>query len=211
MEENNIKNKDNDLLFNIFDYQYVNIIVFETFGVLWMMSMLSIKNDNLLAKNMLEVAIISIIVSIIFKSFVVHFNKKKFFLNFFKHKIIRNYDLLDMDINQDIEIHKLSSLWYIGHKSIKRPTILMKIVGYLVAIITFPLLLLVNFCLAIYYKKFLIQEILVVIGKNDKEVIVIAIPRNDIEKQQQLREYFLQYTNVDIDQLETLKFIPQKG
>ena len=33
MKENNIKNKDNDLLFDIFDYQYINIIIFvRTFG-----------------------------------------------------------------------------------------------------------------------------------------------------------------------------------
>ena len=206
-----MKNQKSELLFDIFDYQFVNMIIFETFGVLWMISMLSIKNDNLLAKNMLEVVIISIIVSIIFRSFVVYFNKKRFFLNFLKHKIIRNYALLEMDINQDTEIYKLSSLWYIGRTSMKRPNFLMKVVGYLVAFITLPLLFLMNLCLAIYYKKFLIQDVLVIIGKNDKEVIVVTIPRNDIERQRQLREYFLEYANVDIDQLQTLKFIPLKG
>ena len=60
----------------------------------------------------------------------------------------------------------------------------------------------------LYFKKNIIHNFLIIIGKNDKQMIKIQLPLENQEEQEQLENYCKEYLNTDITKLETRFFIP---
>ncbi len=206
----NDTNHNDDFLFNITDYQYINIIVFEIIILIVGGVVLYFNYNNNINSGIGKMVLIYGTVSVIYKIIMLFIQKNKI-IRFYKNKISRLHKPIDIYIDSNVEIYKMSSLWYLGYSSVKRPTNAKKLLGILISLFIFPLLIAHNIVLSVFRKNLSISEVLIVIGRTDKEVIVIEIPKNDKDEYSMLLQYFRKYLNIEINQLKALSFIPMKG
>jgi len=201
-----MENKNDDLIFEISDDAYLhNLFFLISLGVIIFFILYFQTSEKNFIDNIAGVLVIYIFVKSI-RKFYQFFIKKEIKILFYKNKILK--------IDRINEVYKLSTIILAsgaGYKKIKRVSILQKIATILLLWLFIPLSLLQNILLSIYYKKIAIQKLLILIGNNDDEVIIIPIPYHDKEKYKKLNDYFTTYLNTDINKLETKYFIPQKG
>lgn len=136
--------------------------------------------------------------------------KEEIKLQFMQNEIIHSAEKKSLSNIEIKEIYRISSIIFEFLWKLR-----LTHLGKLISILIFPILLfsslLNHLAKSIYYrKKFQFYDYLVIIGKNDKEVIKIQIPLQDEEEQKKLEVYFKEYLNTDIKQLPRLWFVPEK-
>ncbi len=209
-----MKDKNDDLIFEISDDAYLhNVLFLISLGVIMFFILYFQTSEKSFIDNIAGVLVIYIFVKSI-RKFYQFFMKKEIKILFYKNKILKVNLSRELKIDKINEIYKFSTIILpsgAGYKKIKRVSILQKIATILLLWLFIPLSLLQNILLSIYYKKIAIQKLLILIGNNDDEVIIIPIPYHDKEKYKKLNDYFKTYLNTDINNLQTNYFVPQKG
>lgn len=201
--------KDN-ILFEVNDYQHLNKLILElSIGIVLMALIYFGYFEEGMNKNLAQIIFIYMITSSIFRIGIYAFNKH-YMIKFFDNQIIRTNKNLEVKIDDITEIYRLSSLFYYGYNTIKRAGILMKLLSFIIFIFLAPLFILFHVVLSLYYHVFPIHEFIIIVGKNDKEVVVIQISNKDKDKQAELFNYFKKYLKTDINELKTLWFLPVK-
>ncbi len=141
---------------------------------------------------------------------IISFYQNKYKIVFYKNKInnkTKKFEINTVDVK---EVYKLSFLLVLDdYWTLRRQHLLGRIV---IVTILSPFLCVYFILNAIfkrlYFKKNIIHTILVIIGKNDKQMMKIQIPLENEEEQKQLEEYCKKYLNTDITKLKTRFFIP---
>ncbi len=198
--------KDDELIFEMEDYMYLHewflgiVSALLIFFMLWS----NIVRTTTLTASIGKIVIIYIIVKSI-RKFYNFFIKKDIKLIFYKKYILRTSDNKKIKVKDSKEIYKISMLLLFLYDKIKRPNLFSKIFGLLFLIVPAFLVLLFEM---IFYKKFIINNAIVIIGKTDNEAMIIPIPYHDKEKYEKLSNYFKVYLNTDINNLQTKYFIP---
>ncbi len=132
-------------------------------------------------------------------------------IKFTKSEINIPFERINLKVDEIKEIYKVSSIYFDVLRKLR-----IGIIGRIVFKIIFP----INFITSIIYhiaksiyhrSAFRFYDVLVLIGKNDKEVIKIQIPLQNKEEQKNLESYCMKYLNTDITKLKSIWFIPEKN
>jgi hypothetical protein len=209
-----MENKNDDLVFEMNDDFYViNTMASEFLPAILIISVyiFGYQLDGVFFKTILIPIAIYALISSSIKIFFKNKDKK---IYFFKDKLTTVNKNIRISINNIQKIYRVPSIFiFISHSlnGIGINIFKGKILQILLLPITLFLSLVLYITKFIYYKNYKIPSALVVIGKNDKEVITIQIPPNDTDAQANLNNYFKVYLNTDINKLETNYFILKKG
>lgn len=131
-------------------------------------------------------------------------------IKFTTEKVLIQSENINMNHSDIQEIYRVSVVYFEALRKIRIGNI-----GKFVFAILFPIIFLISFIVqlvkSMYYRRnFLFYEILIMIGKNDKEFIAIQLPLKNTEEQNNLEDYCKKYLNTDITKLPRLWFIPEK-
>ena len=128
-------------------------------------------------------------------------------IKFSEKSINKNLDILNID---DIkEVYRVSFLFTLETEyGIRRFNLLSKFILILISPLLALLYILNVIFKKVYYREKVLHDLLVIIRKNDKQVIWVQLPLKDKEKQKELENYCKKYLNTDITTLKTRFFIP---
>lgn len=128
-------------------------------------------------------------------------------IKFNNNNINKNLNTLNLE---DIkEVYKVSFLFILETEyGVRRFNLLSRLILILLLPILGTLYILNVFFKTFYYRKKVLHNMLVIIGKNDKQIILVQLPLKDKEIQKELEEYCKKYLNTDIKTLKTRFFIP---
>lgn len=206
------KNLNKDYIFETKDYMYfVSHIKFLILGMICYF----VFYENPLG---LEVSTASsnpiavvVVWSLIGKGFygIIFFYKYKYKITFYKNKIINNSIKVEINTADIEEIYKISFFLIMDdYFTIRRQHLLGRIIFMIISPILFIFFIFNTIFKRLYFKKNIIHNFLVIIGKNDKQMIKIQLPLENQDEQEQLNNYCKEYLNTDITKLETRFFIP---
>ncbi len=117
--------------------------------------------------------------------------------------------IIGLNINEIKEIHRISFLFVLDATyGIKRYNLFSRLILVLLIPIIGTLYILNIIFKRIYYKENTIHDILVIIGKNDKQFILVQLPLSNKNTQNELENYCKRYLDTDITTLKTKFFIP---
>ena len=149
--------------------------------------------------------------SLIGKGFygIIFFYKYKYKITFYKNKIINNSIKVEINTADIEEIYKISFFLIMDdYFTIRRQHLLGRIILMIISPILLIFFIFNTIFKRLYFKKNIIHNFLVIIGKNDKQMIKIQLPLENQDEQEQLINYCKEYLNTDITKLETRFFIP---
>lgn len=138
---------------------------------------------------------------------IIFFHKNRYKTAFYKNKIINDVRKIEMNTEEVREIYRISFFLILDdYFTIRRQHLLGKILITIISPIFLMYFIFNTIFKIFYFKQNLIHNFLVIIGKDDKQMIKIQLPLEN--KQEQLENYCKEYLNTDITKLETRFFIP---
>lgn len=142
---------------------------------------------------------------------IISFYKNKYKITFHKNTIINNSKNVEMHTTDIREIYRISFFLNIDdYFTIRRQHLIAKIVLTIISPIILIYFIFNTIFKILYFKKIIIHDLLVIIGKNDTQTVKIKLPLNSKEEQKQFEDYCKKYLNTDITKLKTRFFIPNK-
>jgi len=205
------ENMHKDSIFETKDYMY--LVSHVNFLILGIIGYLIVYENHLwqeVSNNPNPVAIF-VTWLLLGKGFygIIFFYKYKYKINFYKNKIINKSKEIEINTGDIKEIYIISFFLILDdYFSIRRH----HLIGRFFLIIISPIFLMYfifnTIFKRLYFKKNIIHNFLIIIGKNDKQMIKIQLPLENQEEQEQLENYCKEYLNTDITKLETRFFIP---
>lgn len=128
-------------------------------------------------------------------------------IKFSEKSINKNLDILNID---DIkEVYRVSFLFTLETEyGIRRFNLLSKFILILISPFLTLLYILNVIFKKVYYREKVLHDLLVIVGKNDKQVIWVQLPLQNKEEQKKLENYCKKYLGRDITSLKTKFFIP---
>ncbi|QOG11164.1 hypothetical protein [Arcobacter sp. FWKO B] len=206
-----IQEEKNQVLFSIENSSYIAKAISYLIGGIVGYLLITYDYDSTRASyNFYYILAISSIFFGLFKLIKYKQNKEQIRIILTKNEIIFPLEKLNLKNIEIKEIYRISPIIFEGLLKL-RIIFLLKALLIIAFPIIFLLSTIIHLAKSIYYrKKFQFYDYLVLIGKNDKEVIKIQIPLQDEEEQKNLEAYCKEYLNTDINQLKRLWFIPER-
>jgi hypothetical protein len=216
-DTNTNQSNDDNLIFEINDDLYlIHSIAYELIpGIIILTAILifGFIPSNFLFKVIAGPLSIYAIVGSLFKILTFYKDKNKK-IKFYSKKIVRTNKQLNIAISDIREVYKpfFFNNSYMSYSGIRRFGDIRKFFFFIFSPIFLITYFLYYISSVLYYKNFMIYQMIEVIGKDDKKVIKIQLPFHKSDRKRVLLlQYFKEHLNINLDELKNTLFINMKG
>lgn len=206
---------DDKLLFEISDKMHMNSNLFFMIAGIIGLYACTIDTSSHPKANFNEVILFSLSFVGLVKggySFF-YFLKNNNRIQFFANRLTKTHSNVTLNTKDIKEVYIVSYFFLLFLDNIirlNRLNFFAKLLTLLLSVVIFVIYIPVYLFNYFYYKEKIKQPVVTLIGENGKDYFFIPLSSLNEEEKEKVRLYILNNTNVDIEQLKLLWFIPKK-